>query len=260
MRPAISEFSYGYAITDELIHWHGFPLTAAPVLPSLYVEGQPGGGYDLRLDRPGVPLFLQFKLSHCMKSGKAREAREGVLITPYYRMHIPSRRHSRQHEMLLDLEAAGNEVYYSAPAFHEPNELNEAYLTHVVKARSVWIRPSWVGPLPDEDDHYVAFLHPGPSLFRSEPKSMRQPLDFDSFSDRTLIAIRQRGQTALLSENLEALTQQLVEIVRDTRDVRSELSSMARDRLANLEPIRRIAFYAHAFLATQSFVVHEEEI
>jgi hypothetical protein len=161
--------------------------------------------------------------------------------------------------MLLGLEAAGNEVYYSAPAFHEPNELNEAYLNHSVKARSVWIRPSWIGPLPDEDDHYVAFLHPGPKLFRSEPKSMRQPLDFESFSDRTLTAIRQRGQTALLSDNLETLAQQLVEIIRERRDVRTDLLSLTRERLANLEPIRRIACYAHAFLDTRTFVVHEEE-
>jgi len=43
MKPQISEFSYGYALTDELIHWHGTNLTAAPIFPSLYQEGQVGG-------------------------------------------------------------------------------------------------------------------------------------------------------------------------------------------------------------------------
>ena len=66
MKPQISEFSYGYALTDELIHWHGTNLTAAPIFPSLYQEGQVGGGYDLMLQRPGLPLFLQFKLADCM--------------------------------------------------------------------------------------------------------------------------------------------------------------------------------------------------
>jgi len=29
MNPDISDFSYGYALTDELINWHGTTLTAA---------------------------------------------------------------------------------------------------------------------------------------------------------------------------------------------------------------------------------------
>ena len=56
MEPEFSEFSYGYALTDELIHWNGTKLKAAPVFPSLYDEGA-GKGYDLKLDRQnGVPF------------------------------------------------------------------------------------------------------------------------------------------------------------------------------------------------------------
>lgn len=77
MQPNISEFSYGYAITDELIHWYGTTITASPVFPSLYQEGQQGGGWDLKLQRPGIPLFLQFKLSHCMIRTNAREHQKG---------------------------------------------------------------------------------------------------------------------------------------------------------------------------------------
>ena len=49
MKPNISEFIYGYALTSELISWHGTSITAAPVFPSLYQEGQAGGGYDVML-------------------------------------------------------------------------------------------------------------------------------------------------------------------------------------------------------------------
>lgn len=73
MKPNISEFSYGYALTDELVHASGITITGAPVFPSLYSEGQAGGGWDVRIDRPGVPLFLQFKLSDKMKRGNCRE-------------------------------------------------------------------------------------------------------------------------------------------------------------------------------------------
>ncbi|PYP92242.1 MAG: hypothetical protein DMG65_04645 [Candidatus Angelobacter sp. Gp1-AA117] len=73
-----SEFSYGYCITEDLIIGDGTPLTAAPVFPSLIDKGQPGVGYDLKLNKPGTPLFLQFKLVHQMVRGNAKEAKKGT--------------------------------------------------------------------------------------------------------------------------------------------------------------------------------------
>src|SRR5687767_9944038 len=98
MRPTISEFSYGFAITSELVHIGG-GVTAAPVFPSLIAEGQQGGGWDVRLDRPGVPLFLQFKLCDSMTRGTCREAQVAGFNVPCYRMHLRSARVSEQHAM-----------------------------------------------------------------------------------------------------------------------------------------------------------------
>ena len=103
MKSNISEFSYGFALTDELIRFPGFKLTAAPVFPSLYEEGQTGGGWDVRLNRPGIPLFLQFKLSECMVRRNCREVREGILGVPCYRIQLLAARLSHQHRLLLDL-------------------------------------------------------------------------------------------------------------------------------------------------------------
>ncbi len=130
MTPNISEFSYGYALTEELIKGFGKSITSAPVFPSLYQEGKTGGGWDVKLDKGGIPLFLQFKLSHFMKNANANERKNGTFSSPYYRMHIRPITHSKQHELLLDLENTGNVVYYSAPGFHEPDELNDAYLNN----------------------------------------------------------------------------------------------------------------------------------
>jgi len=47
MTPDISEFSYGFALTHELIALAGEPLRAAPIFPSLIEEGRAGGGYDV---------------------------------------------------------------------------------------------------------------------------------------------------------------------------------------------------------------------
>ena len=71
MTPEISEFSYGFALTNELVGWA--PLAAAPIFPSLLEEGKAGGGYDVHLDAPGTPLYLQFKRSDCMKRKSAKE-------------------------------------------------------------------------------------------------------------------------------------------------------------------------------------------
>lgn len=66
MRPGITEFSFGYAVTEKVVRQLGTGLVAAPIFPSLYDEGRPGGGYDVLLNRPGFPLMLQFKLAQKM--------------------------------------------------------------------------------------------------------------------------------------------------------------------------------------------------
>lgn len=159
MNPEISEFSYGFALTNELVGW--VALSAAPVFPSLIEEGRAGGGYDVKLERPGVPLFPQFKRSHCMIRPSAKEHRAvaklgGTLNLPYYRFPITEASSSDQHELLLALDDNSSLVFYAAPRFHRLNEINEAWNHTDVARRSFFISPSVVGPLDDEQ-HHVAF-------------------------------------------------------------------------------------------------------
>jgi len=257
MKPDISEFSYGYALTDELINWHGTSLTAAPVFPSLYQEGQAGGGYDVMLQRPGLPLFLQFKLSHCMVRRTAQEVIDGIFQPPFYRMKVRPARHSDQHEMLLDLENAGNEVYYSAPAFHTPDEFNEAYLLHQVKARSLWIRPSQIGPLPDGRDHHVAFLLGSTPHFCSKPRPLKTSGNLEEFEHSIERSYKEKSSTSLERNVLEHTANFLSEIAEKRRDISFESKRDARVRLANRHPLERIAFYSQVFLDSQLFIVRE---
>jgi hypothetical protein len=154
MKPQFSEFSYGYSITEELVKLLPSPLIAAPIFPSLYEECQEGGGYDVKLPFYGMPLFLQFKVSHIMKRPSAKES--DILGIPYYRMPLMSTRHSEQHNLLLDLETKYKSVFYIAPEFHSTSELNAFYLNREVIENSAAFSPLDIGPL-DEDDHYVAF-------------------------------------------------------------------------------------------------------
>ncbi len=257
MKPNISEFSYGYALTDELIHWYGTPMTAAPVFPSLYQEGQAGGGYDAMLQRPGIPLFLQFKLSHCMIGSNAEEVRNGVFSPPFYRMHVRPSRHSDQHKMLLDLENADNEVYYSAPAFHTPEEFNEAYLSKKVRARSLWIKPSEIGPLPDDEDHHIAFVLGGTHHFCSKPRPLESRGDFAEFEESVTSSFERRSREALQKEALEETAMHLAEIAEKHRFISSESKRDSRDQLEQRHPLDRIAFYSQVFLDSQLFIVRK---
>jgi hypothetical protein len=171
MTPTLSEFSYGFALTHELIGLADEDLQVAPIFPSLIEEGKAGGGYDVNLNWPGFPLFLQFKRSDCMVSGRAKELQAGYnLNLPFYRLKITERSRSDQHDMLLELDDGNNQVFYAAPLFHEVKELNEAYLAAQVGIRSFYIRPSDIGKL-DDDSHHVAFDGVRSYVF-SEPREV----------------------------------------------------------------------------------------
>lgn len=157
VRSLISEFSYGFALTHELVLSLG-SLKAAPIFPSLIEEGRTGGGYDVKLDAPGLPLFLQFKRSERLSRGTAREIKAGApLSPPYYRMALTARKDSDQHDMLIALDRSPNLVFYAAPLFHRKEEFDEAFLKGQVRARSFFVSPAKIGKFNDNDAHHISF-------------------------------------------------------------------------------------------------------
>jgi hypothetical protein len=92
MKAHFSEFSYGYALTHELVNRFSTFVCAAPVFPSLVEEGRSGGGYDVQLDlrghSRGYLLFLQFKLSEFMVRSKASQWED--FGGPYFRFQQES--------------------------------------------------------------------------------------------------------------------------------------------------------------------------
>ena len=124
--------------------------------------------------------------------------------------------------MLLDLENNGNEVYYSAPSFHTPEELNEAYLLHQVRMRSLWLRPSVIGPLPDDGSHHVAFQVPGTRHFCSKPRLLDTKGDFEEFTRSVEGSYRKRGEMALSKNALHHMADTIAEIAAKRRDISSD--------------------------------------
>jgi len=156
MTPEISEFSYGFALTNEIVGWA--PVRAAPLFPSLIEEGKAGGGYDVKLEMPGVPLYLQFKRADCMMRRSAREISKHklTLSLPFYRFKITESGKSDQHELLLALDDGSALVFYAAPRFHELAEIDDAWKNNLVATRSIFVAPSRIGTL-DADSHHVAY-------------------------------------------------------------------------------------------------------
>ena len=259
MKPLISEFSYGYAITDELVHGSGSRVQGAPVFPSLYQEGQPGGGYDVRLNRVASPLFLQFKLSHYMKTRAAVEHKSGLLSVPCYRFHLMSLKESPQHDLLCDLEAKGHDVYYVAPAFHKPRELDLAYSNQTVRRESFWVRPSQIGLLPDRDPHHVSFLKSKTWAFFSEPERRETPCDYEAFEARVRSQVARRRGRRIEQHEVENLVEDVVSVA-ESQFPATEARERPRQvvhRLAASRPLDKVAYLASTYLDCRVFLVGE---
>jgi hypothetical protein len=243
--PDISEFSYGFALVRELIDHYELALTGAPRFPTQNEEGQEGG-YDVALPKLGVPVFLQIKRSECLVRRSASEALQ--LGLPHYRCHLRPTRHSRQHELLLQTEAGGGEVYYAAPRFHLTHELDAAYQKNEVALRSTLIPPSEIGPLPDDRDHYVAMKEDGSQwlLCSRERRPLHAMKPETVLRKRVPQALRKRS-ILLDAKFFQSLADQIVErfIQREVRyyvaadELETPIERVAVERQELVQEVRR---------------------
>ena len=188
MRPEFSEFSYGYALTEALVN--GQQHLIRPVFPTQRQEWY--GGYDMRLNRFGYPIFLQFKLCHGMTRGTAREIAcfRLPLDLPYLRMPLMPGSKSPQHARLMALEGQGESVFYAAPRFFRDDDFAVAYGARSILSHSAFIRPSDIGTL-DAKDHDVAFnRNASHGWVLSEPKPLAPILDGEGFQEEAHFRLR----------------------------------------------------------------------
>lgn len=261
MTPDISEFSYGYALTETLISSVPRAIRAAPIFPSLIDEGKPGGGYDVKIPFAGFPLFLQFKLSHKMVRDSALEAQLGLMTTPFYRMHLRPTKHSQQHPMLLALEASGAAVYYAAPHFDTPAELNDAYINGQVAQRSVFFSPSEIGALPDDRDHHVTFKNGHPVYLCSEdPRMVREDgTNREKFFDDLAEGYRRYERILPKDESVRSWNERLIAIVEKHRWHFRWYGDNTANALRNRSPVNALAYLACTFFGCNVLVVAPRE-
>jgi hypothetical protein len=202
----------------------------APEFPTQNAEGKKGGGWDVKL--PGLPVYLQFKRAARMVRRSAQEA--GVFKSlPFYRMYLHRRDQSDQQQLLLDLESGGNTVAYAAPGFSESDELNEAYSLDLVASRSIFILPSAIGPLTDDERHWVAFQTTPPlAVLCSDPHTIEATLPDALFQPQRAAELRRRHGRPR-PESYGVVAEELLGIYEGRRQTLLE-----HDRVANIRRIR----------------------
>jgi len=253
MKLGYSEFSFGYAFTENLIRATPVAPHGAPIFPNLVQEAQLG--YDVRLDLPGSPIFFQYKLPQLMSRNSAKEVSKKNLpgiSAPFFRMPLMSKGMSNQHQRLIDLEGKfPGTVFYASPMMHSLGEFNSAYRAVSVHTRSVFFSPSEIGVLPDNEEHIVAYKHgQGVGYFCSEPK-MINAFKYEQLSGKLQHLFNGKGFESILSasrylremvaqsvsssmRNSEA---QILESVRARRDSRVSEASLSRRREQVVENI-----------------------
>jgi hypothetical protein len=224
-----SEFSYGYALVDNLAHSGSMGgVTGAPRFISLLEEGSAGGGFDVALDFVAWPFFLQFKIPQIMR--RRSEPPRGMPLgfrTPYYRMHLRTERVNSsgmtQHEQLMELEQNNPlSVFYVAPRFHTAEELDQNYLAQCVHDESEWFSLSGFDPVAplSREPHRLAYGNaPGMCVIQSNPIPFTQRLRFNKVVQLLRLKLSAQEPTAphLWVESIESAITASLSGRRDVR-------------------------------------------
>ncbi|MDO5643511.1 MAG: hypothetical protein Q4G26_14140 [Paracoccus sp. (in: a-proteobacteria)] len=223
MKVGYTEFSFGYAFTENLIRGSASAPVGAPVFPNLVQEATLG--YDVRINFPAVPLFFQYKLPELMTRASAFEIANGQcpgLTLEFFRIALMRRDVSDQHRLLIDWEGRyPGQVFYAAPCLRDCAAFNSAYNATSVASRSILFAPAQIGPLPDDKVHTIAYK---PSLsygyFCSEPRRIKAET-FENLSgglSRKFKDKRVRDFTAMAQEVRQAVVAAASPVWREAED------------------------------------------
>ncbi len=219
MKRKVSEFSYGFVLTHELVHAYGCLPTETSAAAR---KGKQADQFDD--DRlQGYPLFVQFKASEYMKRRNAGESK--LVGLPYFRFAIYRRTQSNQHQLMIELEKRWSAVFYATPRIHEAVNLNSAFFDKQVVASSLFISAAEIGELPDNDHHRVVFSGLSTDVyFCSEPRRLEQVIDGRNFKESIRRRLAARKAETLDQDFFYRLASEMVSLVSPNRRIFDELS------------------------------------
>ena len=230
MKLGYTEFSFGYAFTENLIRSAAPPPAGAPFFPNLIQEGQ--FGYDVCIDLPCCPLFFQYKMPELLVRNSAAEISQYSLAgisVPFFRMPLMRRNLSQQHQLLVDLENQfQNTVYYATPGMEEVNDFNDAYNAANVHCQSVLFSPRDIGPLQDDKQHVIAYRNGLNHAWLCSEPSKISVFQFEVVAKkvRSLLKDQHYRTLAVAAENIREVILSLVssQLVGDSEDaIRSRI-------------------------------------
>lgn len=160
MELGFSEYSFGYACTENMIRSSVSSPKKAPFFPNLVQEGKLG--YDVRIEMPASPIILQFKIPSLVKNNSAPEILTHKLdgiSAPFFRMPIMKRDISRQHEILVGLASdMPGSVYYATPQLDCCEAFNLSYRRVNVHCDTAYISPCHIGDICDNKPHKIVYM------------------------------------------------------------------------------------------------------
>src|SRR5262245_45680830 len=221
MKRKVSEFSYGFVLTHELVNAYGYLRTDAPQASrgGRKKEAEGGAGDATR----GHPLFLQFKASEYMKRRNAGESK--LVGLPYFRFALHRKTQSNQHQLLIELEKKGHAVFYATPKIHEAVNLNSAFFDHQIVASSLFINPGEIGELPDNRPHRVVFSGRSDDVYVcSRPHRLGGVIHGAAFTESVRRSVSERESQSLDDEFFSRLAGDMVSLISPNRRIFDELS------------------------------------
>ena len=180
MKAGFYEFEFTVAFIYDFLKKNEARGSQAMVgLPTPAEEAQVG--YDAELATNGYPRFFQFKRPDYIGAGLGKQGGR-YPDQPYYRINITPHEISHQHNLLVNLARRGYEVYYVAPIFHDPQQLDRNRSAERVMEESIWVptqdlhlqqrgERSSITYLPDG----IWTAHPGETLTRRSQPSYEYP-------------------------------------------------------------------------------------
>jgi hypothetical protein len=223
MKRKVSEFSYGFVLTHELVHTYGYLLTDAPSISSGKKKMKAAASEDGDDSLRGYPLFLHFKASEYMKRKNAGESK--LVGLPYFRFALHRKTQSNQHQLLIELERKGNAVFYGTPKIHEAVNLNGAFFDKKVVSSSLFVSPGEIGELPDNEIHRVVFSALSPDVyFCTRPRILERVIHGEHFVESIKGICAKQEADNLDEEFFHWLASEMVSLISPNRRIFDELS------------------------------------
>jgi len=221
-------------------------------------------GYDVEILRlglqpnsPGIPLFLQFKLSERIVRKRCGQPEAGYYDPPFYRVYLRTRE-PNQHQLLLNLKRKGKKVYYIAPGFHTTDGLNGNYAAGTVVSNSLLLCPGELGVFPTGEKHHFSFKSPlNSQVWRFSDPEKVQVRGPASIVQRHIHSLKSDYAPVLNEKFLTSIEHDLLSSIQDDQNEATLFGEpiMSRNVRERLGPLRWISYVARVMFERTFFLV-----